>query len=249
MAVELSRVRPYGDTLDDGAVQLSFTLPVPTGEEARQAALMMAAQMGLKNARVVWMDRIGENFTYIILYAQSPHWVDYTAIQVVKPDYQLMQSSEINTFIKKNLGRKITVLGACIESDAHTVGIDAIMNMKGYDMHKGLESYPEINAINLGAQVPAEELVARAVQEQADALLISQVVTQRDIHVKNLTRLIELLEAEELRDELVVIVGGPHITPELAKELGYDAGFSTGTYPEDVASFLVQLMAGSVKQQ
>jgi hypothetical protein len=39
---DLTRVRPYGDTLDDGAVQLSFTLPVPFGDEAREAARLMA---------------------------------------------------------------------------------------------------------------------------------------------------------------------------------------------------------------
>ena len=29
-------VRPYGDTLDDGSVQLSFTLPVANGARARE---------------------------------------------------------------------------------------------------------------------------------------------------------------------------------------------------------------------
>jgi beta-lysine 5,6-aminomutase beta subunit len=123
------------------------------------------------------------------------------------------------------------------------VGIDAIMNMKGYDMHKGLESYPEIRAVNLGAQVPCETLAARAAEAKADAVLVSQVVTQKNAHLENLTRLIELLEAEGLSEGMVLIVGGPQVTPELAKELGYDAGFGRGTYPEDVASYLVQELA------
>ncbi len=249
MALDLTRVKPYGDTPDDGVVQLSFTLPVPAGEEARQAALILAAKMELKDAKVVWMQQIDKSFTYMILYARCHHWVDYTSIHVTKPDYRLMTPGETNKFVREKLGRKITVLGACIESDAHTVGIDAIMNMKGYNMHKGLESYPEINAINLGAQVSSEELLARAIKERADALLISQVVTQRNVHVKNLTRFIEMLEAEELRDKMVVVVGGPHITPELAKELGYDAGFGPGTYPEDVASFLAQALARRLSGQ
>ena len=51
-----------------------------------------------------------------------------------------------------------------------------------------------------------------------------------------------LLEAEGLRERFVVICGGPRITHELAKELGYDAGFGAGTYGDDVASFAVAEM-------
>jgi len=138
----------------------------------------------------------------------------------------------------------MVVIGACIETDAHTVGIDAIMNMKGYNGHKGLESYHEMRAINLGAQVDSEDLVATAIEEKADVILVSQIVTQKNIHLDNLTRLADLLEAEGLRDRVILIVGGPRISHELAKELGakelgYDAGFGTRTYAEDVASFAI----------
>ncbi|MGL5057709.1 MAG: hypothetical protein ACRC6A_10130, partial [Fusobacteriaceae bacterium] len=67
--------------------------------------------------------------------------------------------------------------------------------------------------------------------------------TQKDVHIKNLVELIELLEAEGLRDKMLVICGGARITHELAKELGYDAGFGTGTYADDVASYSVQELA------
>ena len=72
--------------------------------------------------------------------------------------------------------------------------------------------------------------------------MVSQTVTQKDVHIQNLTELIELLEAEGLRDKFVVVCGGPRITHELAKELGYDAGFGAGTYADDVASFAVAEM-------
>ena len=32
--LDLTKVKPYGDTMNDGKVQLSFTLPVPEGPEA-----------------------------------------------------------------------------------------------------------------------------------------------------------------------------------------------------------------------
>ena len=39
--------------------------------------------------------------------------------------------------------------------------------------------------MNLGAQVLVPDLVAQAREEKADAVLVSQVVTQRDAHLKN----------------------------------------------------------------
>ena len=40
----------------------------------------------------------------------------------------------------------------------------------------------------------------------------------------------------------MLICGGPRITHELAKELGYDGGFGPGQYADDVASFAVTAM-------
>jgi beta-lysine 5,6-aminomutase beta subunit len=162
-------------------------------------------------------------------------------VKVVETPVMDMEATD--AFIAEHLGRKITVVGACIESDAHTVGIDAIMNMKGYNHRYGLERYHGFNAINMGAQVPSEELLAKAREVNADAILVSQVVTQKNIHVQNLTRLIELAEAEGLRSKMLFVCGGPRISHELAIELGYDAGFGTGSYSTDVASFIAITLA------
>jgi beta-lysine 5,6-aminomutase beta subunit len=145
----------------------------------------------------------------------------------------------VDALIDEEFGRKLTVVGACIGTDAHTVGIDAILNMKGYGGHYGLERYRNVRAVNMGAQVPVETLAARARLEKADAILVSQIVTQKNAHVTNMTQLIEVLEAEGLRDQMVVIAGGPRISHQLATELGFDAGFGPGTFAEDVASFVL----------
>ena len=89
---------------------------------------------------------------------------------------------------------------------------------------------------------PNDEFIAKGIELHADALLVSQTVTQKDVHIKNMTELIEMLEAEGLRDKLIVCAGGPRITHELAKELGFDAGFGMNTYADDVASYLAQEM-------
>jgi beta-lysine 5,6-aminomutase beta subunit len=148
---------------------------------------------------------------------------------------------EITQLIADKLGRKVVVVGACTGSDAHTVGIDAIINMKGYAGDKGLEAYPWFDAYNLGAQVDNVALLARAKELHADAVLVSQVMTQRDLHIDNSRQLIELARRNNLR-HLLFLLGGPRIDHKIARELGYDAGFGPGTRPSQVASYIVDAL-------
>ncbi len=234
------QIKPYGDTLNDGAVQLSFTLPVKHGAKANEAARLYVHKLGFKTCDIVHSEPLSDEFTFFVAYGKSDHSIDYSTVHVEEVQADFMTMDEINAFIKEKLGRKVTIVGAATGFDAHTVGIDAIMNMKGYNHHFGLERYKMINALNLGAQVPNEKLIEFAKKHKADAILVSQIVTQKDTHIHNLTNLIELLEAEKLRDKMICIVGGPRISHKLAKELGYDAGFGSGTYAEHVATFVVK---------
>ena len=238
--LDLTRIKPYGDSINDGKVQLSFTLPVEHDEKAIEAAKELAKKMGLKDPDVVYHIALDKGFTYFILYGNSIHTIDYTKIQVETVEIEVMSKEPINNYIKEKIGRNLVILGASTGTDAHTVGIDAIINMKGFAGHYGLEHYEMIEAFNLGSQVSNEEFVKKAIELKADVLLVSQTVTQKNIHVKNLTQLVELLEAEGLRDKVILICGGARINNELAKELGYDAGFGPGTYAELVATFAIK---------
>jgi beta-lysine 5,6-aminomutase beta subunit len=233
-------IKPYGDTLDDGAVQLSFTLPVPCGGKAREAAKLYIQKLGFKRAEVVHAEALSDDFTFFIAYGRTEVSLDYEKVEYAEAIEKFMSMDQINDFIKTTFKRKIVIVGACTGSDAHTVGIDAIMNMKGYNHHFGLERYPMIEAFNLGSQVPNDKLLAYAKEVKADAILVSQIVTQKDAHIKNLTELIELAEAEKLRDRFIMVVGGPRINNKTACELGFDAGFGSGTYAEHVATFVVK---------
>ncbi|MEA5006015.1 MAG: OAM dimerization domain-containing protein [Rikenellaceae bacterium] len=238
--LDFSKVKPYGDTMNDGKVQLSFTLPVPTGAEAIEAAKQLIKQMGFENPQVVFYKELTPGFTFFNCYGSTMHTVDYSTIFVPKVESDVMDMHETDQYIKDNIGRPLVIIGASTGTDAHTVGIDAIMNMKGYAGHYGLERYEMIDAYNLGSQVPNEEFIAKAIELNADALLVSQTVTQKDVHIKNLVELVELLEAEGLRKKIILACGGPRISHELAQELGYDAGFGMNTYADDVASYIAQ---------
>ncbi|MGI6156905.1 MAG: OAM dimerization domain-containing protein [Saccharofermentanales bacterium] len=241
--LDLTRLKPYGDTMNDGRIQLGFTLPVPDGERAVEAARQIVHSMGLDEPLIAWHEPLDESFTYFVAYGSLRKGIDYTTIQVQSVDVHVMSMDETNDFIRDHFGRKLRVIGASTGTDAHTVGIDAIMNMKGYAGHYGLERYEMMEALNLGSQVTNEDFIREAVAFDADVLLVSQTVTQKDVHIRNITELVELLEAESLRSRFLLIIGGPRITHELAKELGCDAGFGPGKYADDVASYIVTELA------
>ena len=232
-------VRPYGDTTGDGMVQLSFTLPLPCDKRAEGAALLLARKMGLEPAMVVHAKAMGEGFTFFVVYGQVNHLVDVDQVKVVEREYPLLSPKEINQLAKERLGRKLVVVGACIGTDAHTVGIDAILNIKGFAGEKGLEYYRELKVVNLGAQVLVPELVERARAEGADAVLVSQVVTQRDAHLLNTREMAAAFsEAYPAGQRPLLVVGGPRFDEAMTAELGVDRIFGKGTTPAEVASFL-----------
>jgi len=239
-------IKPYGDTRDDGKVQLSFTLPIDWSEAADEAARQLVVKMGFTDVAVAEGRGIAHGFSFFVVYASTPVAVDADAIAAPAAQAQTLSMDEIEALIRKRVGRKIRIAGACIGTDAHTVGIDAILNMKGYKGDYGLERYKEFETFNLGSQVSVEDLAAFVRDQRIDAVLASQVVTQKGSDIANFTALAELLEAEGLRERVLLIAGGPRMTNLLATELGYDAGFGRGTLPSDVAAFVAERMAERV---
>ncbi len=233
-------VRPYGDATGDGMVQVSFTLPLPHDKRAEGAALQLAAKMGMEPALLVHAKPIGRDFTFFVVYGSVTHLVDVREVQVVEREFPLLTSKEVNAEIKKKLRRKLVVVGACIGTDAHTVGIDAILNIKGFAGEKGLEYYREMTVVNLGAQVLVPELVNSAREVRADAVLVSQVVTQRDAHIHNTSAMSAAFrEAFPAGQVPLLVVGGPRFEEGSAASLGVDRIFGRGTTPGEVASYLV----------
>jgi len=244
--VDLSAVKPYADHLGDGLVQLSFTLPVPYSLAARKAALELAGKMGFQEPEVVHYEQLTDGYTYIVMYGTCAQTIDFTSLDGEGFNIEYMSEDEIESFAAQHVGRKIVVVGASTGSDTHSVGIDAMLNLKGYHGHHGLEGYHSFQTYNLGSQVPNSVLLAKAIEVGADAILVSQTVTQQNLHVQNLTELVELVEAEGRRRETILACGGPRVSNELAKELGYAAGFSKGTYPHHLATFIVRELAARV---
>ena len=234
-------IRAYGDRQDDGRIQLSFTLPVAVSGRAKEAARRYAEALGLRHVIVATMEKAGDSFAFFVVYGRVEVTLDFAEVEVPEVTSPEWSQKEINVLIKDRLARRVVVVGACTGSDAHTVGIDAILNMKGFAGDKGLEAYPWFDAHNLGAQVDNVALLARAKELGADAVLVSQIMTQRDLHIENSQQLIELARKSGQRG-LLFLLGGPRIDHKLARELGYDAGFGPGTRPSQVASYIVDTL-------
>ena len=193
---------------------------------------------------VVHAKQLGTAFTFFVVYGRVGHLVDLSQVEVVEREYPLLSAKEVNLAIRSRLRRKLVVVGATVGTDAHTVGLDAILNVKGFAGEKGLEYYREIRVVNLGSQVGVDDLVARAKAERADAVLTSQVVTQRDAHVHHTQEVTAAFRVAYPEPETrpLLVVGGPRFDQTKAAEYGVDRVFGKGTTPREVASYLVHAL-------
>ncbi len=240
--IDLKNLLPYGDTTQDGAVQLSFTLPVEPSQKAKEAATQLVKLWGFHDIKVAHMSKAGVGYSFFVCFGRIDKGIDITSLHVPEVSISTRTYKEIDKLIKEKVGRKIVVVGACTGYDAHTVGLDAILNMKGFDGDIGLERYQGFRCVNMGSQIPTDELIDRAVKEKADAILLSKIVTQKDIHIHDMRELMTRLKKRGLENKFILVVGGPRVTHKLALELGFDAGFSIGTKPSDVSNYLLEKM-------
>ena len=198
--VDLTPVRPYADHLGDGLVQMSFTLPVPYSLAARKAALELAAKMGFEEPEVVHYEQLTDGYTYFVMYGRCVQTVDFAALQGEGFDIEYMSEDEIERFAERAPRAARSSWSARAPARTRTAsGIDAMLNLKGYHGHHGLEGYHSFETYNLGSQVPNSVLSRKAIEVDADAILVSQTVTQQNLHVHNLTELVEMVEAEGRR--------------------------------------------------
>ena len=248
-AAEWGLVRPYGDDTGDGKVQVSFTLPIPSNPRAEAAARDLARQMSIERPMVVHQKALGPHFTFFIVYGSVEAAVDLDSLSVEERPYPILDHREVDRRVTAVLGRRAIIVGASLGTDAHTVGLDAILSVKGWAGEKGLESYRAFHVLNMRSQVLPGDLADRAVGESADAVLVSQTVTQRDAHVDHLREFAGEVDRRGLQGRFLMIAGGPGLDPAMSEDLGYDRIFGKGTTPGEVASYLAWALGGRTAQR
>ena len=85
---------------------------------------------GSGRANVAYHAPLDKEFTFYVVYGSCVHSVNYEDIHVITVESDVMSMEDTNDYIREHIGRKVVMVGASTGTDAHTVGIDAIMNRK-----------------------------------------------------------------------------------------------------------------------
>lgn len=81
-----------------------------------------------------------------------------------------------------------------------------------------------------------EEIIKSIVDNKVDVVLVSRTLGYGVAEI--LGKFVDLAEAADIRDNVKIGIGGMAIRPELASELGFDAGFGPGTTVEEAVAFV-----------
>lgn len=124
----------------------------------------------------------------------------------------------------KSLGK---IVIATVAGDIHDIGknlVGLMLKNYGYDV------------IDLGKDVPSEKIIQTAIEEDADIIGLSALMTTTMMEMK---RVVELKKSHNVRAK--VMIGGAVITNSFAKEIGAD-GYSTDA--QDAVRLVKELLRG-----
>ncbi|MDN5324289.1 MAG: hypothetical protein PWQ67_2743 [Clostridia bacterium] len=88
----------------------------------------------------------------------------------------------------------------------------------------------------LPPDTPPEEIIRVCLDGNFDTLLLSRTLGYGVAEL--LARFVDLADAAGLREKIKIGIGGMAIRPEIAAELGFDAGFGPGTTVEEAVAFV-----------
>ncbi|MDW5300413.1 MAG: D-ornithine 4,5-aminomutase subunit OraE [Sedimentibacter sp.] len=224
-------VKPEVEWRADGTVLLSIFLPLDE-RTAEFAAMKCGEKMGLEDVTVVHKQVMHPSEgTYVEIKGKVNF--DINVDELVIPEKASVLSE---TEIRKDVSDKpMFVVAATVGEDEHSVGMKETLDIK----HGGIEGLG-IKYAYLGTSCPVEKLVDAAIETNADAILMSTIITHDDVHIKNMKKVSDLCIEKGIRDKVMIICGGTQVSNEIAIEAGLDAGFGRGTHGIDVASFLVK---------
>ncbi|MDP3130035.1 MAG: D-ornithine 4,5-aminomutase subunit OraE, partial [Bacillota bacterium] len=226
-----SILRPEVQWSGDGTVVVDLTIPAAEAIAAA-AALEIGRKMNLSDVEVIHREVLHPaEATRIQIKGTYAFDVDVATLTIPPPP-DLLSDAEITAFVKD---RPIKIVAATVGEDEHSVGLREIIDIK----HGGIEKYG-IQCEYLGTSVPVDKLVDAAIETDADAILLSTIISHDEVHYRNMKKICDYAIEKGVRDRFLIIGGGTQVTPELAVKQGLDAGFGRGTHGIHVASFLVR---------
>ncbi len=227
-------IKPEVQWANDGYLTLTMFIAEPE-EIAEYAALELVRKTGLEDPEVIHKGIMHPaEGTLVEVKARIPFGVKRDSLEIPEKP-KIMSADEIRQEITRN---PMKVVCATVGEDEHSVGMREIIDLK----HGGIESFG-IKAAYLGTSVPLDKVINAAIEIDADAILISTIISHADIHRKNMERLAMMCREMGCWGRFILVGGGTQVTNDLAVQAGMDAGFGRGTKGMEVASFLVERRA------
>ena len=228
---ESSKIKPEMEWKGDGIVQTTLFLPIDE-RTAEFAGIEIGKKMGLKDVEVIHKEVMQQaEGTRIEIKGKVDFTIDTEELEI-PPKPEVMSEDEIRSDVEE---KSMTIVAGTVGEDEHSVGLREIIDIK----HGGIEKYG-IECNYLGTSVPVEKLVDAAIELNADAILLSTIISHDDVHYRNMRKIHDLAIEKGIRDKIAIIAGGTQVTPEIAVENGMDAGFGRGTKGIHVATTLVK---------
>lgn len=225
------KIKPEMEWRGDGVVHLAMFLPTEQ-RVAEAAALEIAKRMNLEDAEVIHREIMQEaEGTRVEVKGVFNQILNIDDL-VIPPKPDILSDDEIRQAIEE---KPMKIVCGTIGEDEHSVGLREIIDIK----HGGIEKYG-IQCVYLGTSVPVEKIVNAAIEEDADAILASTIISHDDVHYKNMKKIADLCVEKGVRDKLMLAAGGTQVSNEFAIEAGMDQGFGRGSRGVHVATFFVK---------
>jgi D-ornithine 4,5-aminomutase subunit beta len=211
-----------------------LTMMLPTDKRtAEAAAVEIGKKLGLVDPEVISVEVMQDaEGTRIEMKGRVDFDVDLTTL-VVPPEPHYLSDKELYAEFEGHSHMKV-VCGT-VGEDEHSVGMREIINIK----HGGIEKWG-IECVYLGTSVPVEKMVDACIEENAEAILASTIISHDNVHYKNMKRIHELAVEKGIRDKVIICAGGTQVIPEEAVKTGIDMGFGRNSHGIDVATFLAE---------
>jgi corrinoid protein of di/trimethylamine methyltransferase len=164
----------------------------------------------LEQGLIAGMSVIGEKFKNNEVYVPQV----LIAARAMKAGTEVLQPLLASSGVKA----KGKVVIGTVRGDLHDIGKNLVkMMMEG----KGLE------VIDLGVDVPAEKFVEKAIEEKADIVACSALLTTT---MTEIGTVVDAIVRAGIRDEVTIMIGGAPVTDSFCKQIGADI------YTPDAAS-------------
>lgn len=131
---------------------------------------------------------------------------------------------------------------ALVDAGVEPLGIAVLGTVKGdlHDIGKNLVGMmlegAGFRVIDIGIDVPPEKFVSAAIENKADVIAVSALLTTT---MTNMKMVVDAVKASDINDSVKVIVGGAPVTQAFCDEIGSDGYAADAASAADLAKELV----------